>query len=105
MGYRRKPLDILLTQLGLPLTPLEHKMWAPWQSLIPTSLPWSRQSPGQKLPVAPPPYPFSPQPSSALERPEEEVLVKDPEGERRIEGFQGGVAIDCQLITPGLSST
>lgn len=34
-----------------------------------------------------------------------EVLVKDPEVERRIEGFQGRVAVDCHLITPGLSLT
>lgn len=31
--------------------------------------------------------------------------VKDPEVERRIEGFQGRVAVDCHLITPGLSLT
>lgn len=42
------------------------------------------------------------------ERPKEEILVKDPEVERRVEGFQGKVAVNCHYnprAFPNLNQT
>lgn len=57
--------------------------------------------PGPRLPAAGagaltgPVHRIPPQLALLLGRPEKEVLVKDPEVERRMEGFQGGVAVGC----------
>lgn len=61
-----KPLDFLLAQPGPRLAPPEHKMWAPWQGSPALSLPWGRQSPGQRLPASPPGVTLAPSSASLL---------------------------------------
>ena len=99
-----KPLNILLPTWSTSSAARAQDVWGLWQRSPPSPL----QSKGagraqdgvsqqheQGLTLVPSTASFSPQPSLAPKGPEEGVILKDPEFERRMEGFQGGGGCHC----------